>query len=211
MPAPWRDISLPVAADSVAWAGLPAPRLSWLARIADGDSVSVGQLDCCLHTGTHADAPLHVLRDGTAAEQLDVGAFIGPALVLRTTDPEAITERELAAAGLEQRRPERLLIATPAQYDGRHFPERVPHLAPEAAEFLVHLGVRLVGVNVPSLDPLDSRAMAAHRLLFAGGTCILENLALSGIEAGDHELVAPPLAVVGGDAAPVRALLRRLA
>ena len=74
----------------------------------------------------------------------------------------------------------------------------------------MRLGVRLVGVNGPSLDPLDSRSMDAHKILFAGGACILENLALSGIDAGDYELVAPPLAIVGGDAAPVRALLRRL-
>lgn len=206
----WRDISLPIGPDSVAWAGLARPRLTWLARIHDGDSVSVGQLDCCLHTGTHADAPVHVLRDGTAAELLDVAAFVGLAVVVRTEDPGAITEAELVAAGLEHRRPQRLLIATPVQYDGRNFPARIPHLEPSAAEFLVHLGVRLVGVNVPSIDPLDSRTMDAHQILFGAGACILENLALTDVEAGDHELVAPPLAVVGGDAAPVRALLRRL-
>jgi arylformamidase len=209
MAAPWRDISLPIGADSSAWAGLAAPRLSWLARIADGAAVNVGQLDCCLHTGTHADAPLHVLGDGAPAERLDVSAFLGAAVVVRTEDPDLIREAELVAAGLGRRRPERVLIATPAQYDGRHFPSRIPHLEPAAAELLVHLGVRLVGVNVPSLDPLDSQTMDAHRILFGGGACVLENLALAAVAAGDYELVAPPLAVVGGDAAPVRALLRR--
>ena len=210
MAHPWIDVSLPIAPDACAWAGLAPPRLSLVARIDAGAAVNVGALDCCLHTGTHADAPFHVLAEGAPAERLDVGAYIGPAWVIRTDDSSAITVDELRAAGVERLRPERLLVATPAQYDGVHFPARIPHLAAEAAELLVALGVRLVGVNVPSLDPLDSKTLDAHKILFAGGVAVLENLALSGVEAGAHELVAPPLAVVGGDAAPVRALVRRL-
>ena len=211
MTVPWLDITLPIAPSSVAWAGLAPPRLAFLARIDAGAAVNVGQLDCCLHSGTHADAPFHVLAAGAAAEQLDVSAYIGPALVVRTEDPAAITVTALRAAGVERLRPERLLVATPRQYDGTTFPERVTHLAPDAAELLVALGVRLVGVNVPSLDPLDSRTMDAHKILFAAGVSVLENLALANTVPGHYELVAPPLAVVGGDAAPVRALIRSLA
>jgi arylformamidase len=206
---PWLDITLPIAPDACAWAGLAGPRLSFLTRIDGGAAVNVGQIDCCLHTGTHADAPFHVLAAGATAERLDVSAYLGPALVVRTADPSAITVAELRAAGVERLRPERLLVATPAQYDGVHFPARVPHLAADAAELLVALGVRLVGVNVPSLDPLDSKTLDAHKLLFAGGIAVLENLALTGVRPGPYELVAQPLSVVGGDAAPVRALLRR--
>jgi arylformamidase len=70
--------------------------------------------------------------------------------------------------------------------------------------------VRLVGVNTPSLDPLDSKSLEAHKVIFAGHAVVLENLALHDVDPGAYELVAPPLAVVGGDAAPVRALMRRL-
>jgi arylformamidase len=207
----WRDISLPLAPDSQAWTGLAPPRLRWLARIAEGAAVNVGRLDCCLHTGTHADAPLHVDRRGAPAERLDVEAFVGRAHVLRTEDPESISEAELRALGVARLRPERLLIATPRQFDGLDFPDRVPHLEAAAAELLAGLGLRLVGVNVPSLDPLDSRAMTAHHLLFAAGAAVVENLDLRQLPAGAYELVAPPLAVVGGDAAPLRALVRPLA
>jgi arylformamidase len=210
MGEPWRDVTLPLGPDSVAWAGLPRPSLRPVARIDDGDAVNVAYLDCCLHSGTHADAPRHVRAGGASAERLDPAAFVGPALVVRTDDPAGITRAALLTTGVERLRPERLLVATPLQYDGRTFPERIPHLAPDAAELLVWLGLRLVGVNVPSLDPLDSTTLDAHRLLFDGGALVLENLALAGIEPGAYELVAPPLAIVGGDAAPVRALLRRL-
>ena len=54
----------------------------------------------------------------------------------------------------------------------------------------------------PSLD--------AHHALLEGGVAILENLDLSKVPAGDYELIALPLKIAGGDAAPVRAVLRPL-
>jgi arylformamidase len=207
----WIDATLPLAADSVAWTGLPTPRLTWKARIAEGASVNVGQLDCSLHTGTHTDAPLHV-RDGAApVDRLDPLPFLGPALLVRTADRSAITLAELEALGVADARPARLLIATPEQYDGVHFPTRIPHLDGEAADWLAReIGVRLVGVNVPSVDPLDSRDLPAHHALFRGGAMLVENLQLAGLPAGRYELAAPPLAITCADAAPLRALVRPL-
>ena len=212
MPGNWIDISLPIEPESTAWSGLPGPSLRPLTRIEDGAAVRVGQLDCCLHTGTHADAPSHVLADGQTVDRLDPAAFLGPALLVRIEGRDRIGLDELRRIGLDGRRgrPEtaRILVATPEPYDGRHFPKRIPHLEPEAAEFLIWLGARLVGVDQPSIDPLDSKAMPAHKLLFASGACLLENLDLGGLAPGAYELAAAPIRIRGADAAPVRALLR---
>jgi len=211
----WHDLTLPIAPDSVAWGGVPSPRLSFLARIDAGAAVNVGRLDCCLHTGTHADAPLHVTPGGDAVDRLDPDLFIGPALVVRTDDPESVTVDALRAAGIDGRGPAsdagppaRVLIATPRQYDGVRFPDTIPHLTPAAARYLAERGVRLVGVNVPSLDPLDSKTMDAHKVVFAAGMGVLENLDLRGIAPGWYDLVAVPIRVAGADAAPVRAVAR---
>jgi len=209
----WIDITLPIDADAVAWAGLDRPRLSLLGDMRAGASVNVSQLDCCLHTGTHADAPWHVDLGGATIDRVDPRLYLGPAWVLATADPERISRAELVerlpGARRHEPRLERLLVATPQPYDGRHFPARVPALDPEAAEWLLWLGVRLFGVNVPSVDPLDSKTMVSHRLLFAAGAGLLENLDLSGVVPNRaYWLAAPPLKVVGADAAPVRALVR---
>ncbi len=205
----WIDISLPIdAGRSIAWSGIGAPELVRLADIAEGDSVTVGQLTICLHTGTHADAPKHVGRDGASIERLDPSRFIGPALIVKTSDRNSIRLEELHALGFATSRPERLLIATPCQYDGENFPQAVPHLEVESARWLSEIGVRLIGVNVPSVDPLDSRTLEAHHALFDSGVHILENLVLEGLAPGEYDLVALPLPVVGGDASPVRALVR---
>lgn len=213
--ATWTDITLPIAADSVAWAGLDRPRLPLLGDMRAGASVNVGQLDCCLHTGTHADAPWHVDLGGATIDHVDPSLYLGPAWIVATSDPARISRAELVdrlpGARRHDPRLERLLVATPQPYDGRHFPARVPALDAEAAEWLLWLGVRLLGVNVPSVDPLDSKTMDSHRLLFAAGAGVLENLDLSDVEPDRaYWLAAPPLKVVGADAAPVRALVRPL-
>ena len=66
-------------------------------------------------------------------------------------------------------------------------------------------------MDAPSVDARDSKTLAVHRALFGGGAVVLENLDLTEVEAGDYELTAYPLKIAGLDAAPVRAVLRRLA
>jgi arylformamidase len=68
----------------------------------------------------------------------------------------------------------------------------------------------LVGTDAPSVDPLASETLGAHRALIAAGVAIVEGLALAGIEPGRYEFVAFPLRWVGADASPVRAALRRI-
>jgi arylformamidase len=82
-----------------------------------------------------------------------------------------------------------------------------PPLTPEAAEALVQSGLRLYGTDAPSVDPVDSAGMAAHRALGAAGLPILENLDLSRVEPGDYDLLALPVKLAGAEAAPVRAVL----
>jgi len=67
----------------------------------------------------------------------------------------------------------------------------------------------LLGVDVPSVDVLDSQELPNHHALARNQIAILESLNLKGVEEGLYDLVAAPLKVVGGDAAPVRALLMR--
>lgn len=207
----WIDISLPITPASVPWAGLAGPVVAPIARIADGDSVNVGILTACLHTATHADAPLHVDADGAAIDAVDLAPYLGPARLVRLAGGDAITVDALVAAGLpaEGEWPPRLLVATGRPFDGERWPAAVPHWEAAAAMACVARGVRLVGVDVPSVDPLDSRLLAAHHVFIDGRIAILENLRLDALAAGDYWLCAVPLAIAGGDASPVRAVVRR--
>ena len=79
-----------------------------------------------------------------------------------------------------------------------------------AIAILAERGVRLIGVDAPSLDPEDSKSMDAHHAVQAADMRILEGLVLDEVPPGDYELIALPLRLVGLDSSPVRAVLREL-
>lgn len=204
------DISRPLSTTLAPWPG-DTPfthRLTW--RIADGAAVNVGAITMGTHNGSHADAPLHYLPDGTPIDALDPGLFVGPAVVADVTAAGwTITRADLAdaARALADGVP-RLLLKTGAWPDSARFPERLPLLAPDVPAWLGEHGVRLLGLDVPSVDGIDSKDLPIHHALAQSGICILESLDLSAVSAGVYELIALPLRIVGGDASPVRAVLK---
>ena len=78
----------------------------------------------------------------------------------------------------------------------------------ECARALLGRGLRLLGVDAPSVDERESKALPVHHMLFAGNACILENLDLRRVPPGEYDLIAFPLKLMGLDAAPVRAVLK---
>lgn len=207
------DISRPLSTALAPWPG-DTPfvhRLTW--RIADGAACNVGAVSMGTHNGTHADAPFHYLADGAPIDQLDPALFVGPAVVADvTTAGWTITREALADAAplLANGGVPRLLLKTGAWPDSARFPARLPLLAPDVPAWLAAQGVRLLGLDVPSVDAIDSKDLPIHHALARAGVLILESLDLTGITAGRYELIALPLRIVDGDASPVRAVLRPL-
>jgi len=201
------DVSVAVRVGTPEWPGDAPFDCGWTARIADGASVNLSSTSGSPHVGTHADAPLHVHDGWPASEALPLGAFLGDALVLDVSDaatgPMAITPDDLRLAGVE-----RLLLRTGRTIATGRFPADWPVLSAETAAALARRGVRLVGVDAPSVDARESKSLEVHRALFAGGAFVLENLDLRDVPEGRYELIALPQRLVGLDAAPVRAVLR---
>lgn len=201
------DISVLVRVGTPEWPGDVPFSCGWTGRLADGDSVNLSHIAGSPHVGTHADAPLHV-RDGwPASDDLPLEPFLGPVLVLDVSGappgPLHLSARDSRLAGCE-----RLLLRTGRSIAGGSFPDEWPVLTAATAAALAARGIRLVGVDAPSVDARTSRTLDVHHALFAGGAYLLENLDLRGVESGRYELVAPPQRLAGLDAAPVRALLR---
>jgi arylformamidase len=202
------DISILVNASTPEWPG-DTPfscRLSW--EIARGDSVNVSCLNGSPHVGTHADAPFHVDSAWPASETLDLAAFTGPAVVVdvNTLDgPLSVESLGIGALPVE-----RLLLRTDRSIAGGTFPSGWPWLDVSAVESLLERGLLLLGVDAPSVDSRKSTTLDVHRALFRRGAGVLENLDLRNVAAGPYHLTAFPLRLDGLDAAPVRAVLRRL-
>ena len=199
-----RDISRPLAADTAGWPGdVPfAFALSW--QQSTGASVNVGAVSTSVHAGTHCDAPFHTDSGGATVERLPLDAFVGPAWVADVAGAESW---QSALEALDFSAAPRVLIRTGGWPDSRHFPESVPVMEPTLPAWLAARGVVLVGVDVPSVDALDSKALANHYALQAAGIAIVEGLWLDGVTPGRYQFVGLPLPVVGADGSPIRAVL----
>ena len=109
--------------------------------------------------------------------------------------------------GIDLRPTPRLLLRTGGWPDPSRFPERIPVMEPDLPAFLRQQGVVLVGLDVPSVDQIDSVELPVHHALSEAGIRILESLRLAGVPEGTYELVALPLRLGGADGSPVRAVL----
>ncbi|MGW6191918.1 arylformamidase [Bacillus cereus] len=202
----WIDISQPLNNDIATWPG-DTPfsyEVSWAKK--DSGSVNVGKLTMSIHTGTHIDAPFHFDNDGKKVLDLDIQVYVGIARVIDVSGIESIGKKELERFNLEG--VERLLLRTSSHGKAQEFPEEIPYLCADIADFLSSKGIRLIGVDVPSVDPLDDKELTAHHQLFKHGIHILENVVLDHVADGDYELIALPLALTDADGSPVRAVIR---
>ncbi|MGG3672836.1 arylformamidase [Bacillus nitratireducens] len=202
----WIDISQPLNNDIATWPG-DTPfsyEVSWSKE--NSGSVNVGKLTMSIHTGTHIDAPFHFDNDGKKVLDIDIDVYVGTARVIDVSGLESIGKKELESFNLEG--VERLLLRTSSHGKANEFPDVIPHLRADIAPFLSEKGIRLIGVDVPSVDPLDDKELAAHHQLFKHGIHILENVVLDHVVDGDYELIALPLALTDADGSPVRAVIR---
>lgn len=202
------DITPPIRPGIPVWPGDTeyGAELTW--AIARGDSVNVSAMTSTPHLGAHADAPFHVAEDGATVAELPLEPFLGPCRVVEVPPEPLILPEHLPGVDLGD--PPRLLLKTGSVGDRSRFPERFSALSPELARAMGEAGALLVGLDTPSVDPFDSKDLAAHHALVAGGVVNLEGLLLADVPPGVYELIALPLRLEGLDASPVRAVLRTL-
>ncbi|WP_217589751.1 arylformamidase [Lentibacillus saliphilus] len=204
----WIDISQPLSNDIAHWPGDTPFHYETTYSKSHTGSVNIGQITTSLHCGTHVDAPFHFDNDGATIDQLDINLYIGRAKVIDVSQydpitPDALTEVDLSCV-------ERVLFRTALPNNPHRFPEHMPTFDPALASFLKDQGIRLFGIDMPSVDPVDSKTLDMHHALYDHDIVILENLMLDHVHPGNYELIALPLSIVGADGSPVRAVIKPL-
>ncbi|MBI2718340.1 MAG: arylformamidase [Rhizobiales bacterium] len=203
------DISQPLAPGMARFPGDAPYEERQTFAIGPGCPVNVARVAFSSHCGTHADAPLHYDAKGVAIGGLGLDPFVGPCRVIDARGSSALCGPEAVARFLGGV-PPRVLLRLMDGWDPRVWPTGFRALAAETVELLAARGVTLVGIDTPSVDPETSKALPAHTAARAADMRILENLVLAHVAPGDYELIALPLRFENLDAAPVRAVLRRL-
>ena len=201
------DITPAISSALAVWPGDTPPTREVVLDLARGDTVTLATLRSTVHAGAHADAPSHFRQGAPAIDQQPIELYLGPCQVVRVAIPRG--QRIGPEALTQWIRAERLLFATGTFPDPTHFNEDFAAFAPELIAALSARGVKLIGIDTPSVDLFASKDLPAHHACLRLEMAILEGLVLEGVPEGEYELIALPLKLEGFDASPVRAVLRR--
>jgi arylformamidase len=199
------DLSPKLHAGTAVWPGDVSLRRDVALGWATGDHLELSSITTTVHVGAHADAPSHYVPDGATIEARPLERYLGPCEVIRVTVGRG--ERVLPAHLPGPPRAARVLLHTGTFPDPDTFSTDFAALSPELIHHLADHGVVLVGLDTPSVDPFDSKALESHHALADRDLAVLEGLLLDHVAPGLYTLVALPLPLVGADASPVRAVL----
>jgi arylformamidase len=160
-----------------------------------------------LHTGTHVDAPLHMIVDGETIDSLDLAKVVTKCRVLDLTNAEEkISRRHLLDKSI--RKGEFVLLKTLNSFrdilEGNFI-----YLDHDGADYLRSVGVSGVGIDALGIERAQPDH-PTHKTLMEAGIVIIEGLRLADVSEGEYILSAAPLKIAGAEAAPARAVLIEL-
>ena len=208
-PTLW-DIS-PVLSPAIpVWPGDTAFSAATTWQMDEHCPVQVSQFTLSTHTGAHCDAPSHYAAGGASIDAVALDHYLGPCRVIDCVGVTGLVEPRHVAAALDGV-PPRVLLRTYATAPQTQWDTGFAAVASATIDLLAAHGVRLIGIDTPSIDPQASKTMDSHNAVRRHGMAILEGIVLDQVAAGDYELIALPLKLAGLDASPVRAVLRALA
>ncbi|MBX9879301.1 MAG: cyclase family protein [Candidatus Obscuribacterales bacterium] len=205
------DISIPISAKTACFPGDTPFSKETTVTLGKDSCFNLTKLTMSPHVGTHADAPVHVkgsldsLR-GTAG-LMKLAAFIGPATVIDLAPFQGEISLAATKDKLDKANVERVLFRTAKSLRYEVFENNYSYLSVELVQYLASKGTKLIGLDTPSVDHINSKTLAAHHELIKAGMCWLENLDLTSVSEGNYFLVAPPLKFMELEASPVRAVL----
>ncbi|MDQ0430216.1 arylformamidase [Planomicrobium stackebrandtii] len=198
------DISMELSNGTPEWPGdMPFSYELSVTKEQSG-SVNVGKLQSSTHVGTHVDAPFHYDDDGIKIDELPLDIYLSKAQVVDVSGLSTISAADLVS--LEEG-VTTLLLKTVAWKDRSRFPETWPVFDESIAKWMEDNGVKLLGVDVPSVDPETSKELPMHQAMNRHQRFILEGIVLDDVAEGVYRLAALPLKIKGAEGSPVRAIL----
>ncbi len=207
------DITPKISPGINVWPGDVSFSQKWTCRLDQGASVNLSSLESTVHLGAHADAPLHYDVHGKDISEVDLNNYLGPCLLVDASNSNRDKDGRLLPEVLKflpANLPERVLYKTEATFFNRPYEDGFASLHPDIVHALADKGVKLIGIDTPSVDPLEDKKLLSHNAFRERGLLILEGLKLDEVPPGMYELIALPLPLVGFDASPVRAILREI-
>lgn len=194
------DISLPYRNKMATYLGdLPYEEYEYKSHEKDG--VHIMRIMMETHSGTHFDAPYHMLKDGRKADEIKLENFMGKASVI-TVDSNSIEPEDI---------PKKLesIVLFHTKNSGMYtseFRKDFVYLTSDGVAQLVERNIKLVGIDYLSIEQFGSKNFDAHKVLMKNNIIIVEGLYLANVPDGIYDFICLPLKMQF-DGAPCRAVL----
>ncbi|GGI42635.1 cyclase family protein [Mammaliicoccus stepanovicii] len=202
----WIDITQTLTNDIAHWPGDEPFRFEFSATKEETGSVNIGSISTSTHIGTHMDAPFHFDDDGIKIDEIDVNKLIGEATLIEILDQDIITADTLKNYDIKG---SIIMIKTKEQANAHIFPQNVPVLNEEAIKYLSSIGVCVFGIDVASVDDIDSKTLNNHHAFNRYNIINIENLLLEHVSSGYYDFIGLPLNIKGADGSPIRAVINK--
>ncbi|MBE0685445.1 MAG: cyclase family protein [Anaerolineaceae bacterium] len=204
------DVTLPIKNFMPVWPGDPQVDNQLVSSMEEGEEANVTIIRMSAHTGTHIDAPIHFVKSGKAIEALDLNTLLGEVEVIEIDYRVKQIDVLLLEKFSRPQWPQRVIFKTNNSnlrlLEKDFFYQNFTALLPDAAEYLVQNGVKLVGIDYLSIAPFKNGS-ETHIMLLQKDVIVIEGLNLSDVSAGIYDLIALPILLEGADGAPARVLL----
>lgn len=203
------DLSHVLSPRTQVYPGDPVPVFTPHATVA-ADGFDLLRVDMGSQTGTHVDAPRHIVADGAPVDELAVELFVGRGVLLDVRGrvaPRSVITPDMWGEPVLGPGDIALVHTGWSRYFGADHYFEHPVLGIEACRWLLDRGVRTIGIDAPSVDPTGDTDLDAHHVLAGAGAVICENLRnLDAIDFADPFVSLLPIPLEGADGAPVRAV-----
>lgn len=202
------DISMTIRKEMLVYKGKDEirPRLTTVRDFSQGDAHE-SELQMNVHTGTHVDAPLHMLEDGENANLFFAeNPFYKSKLLDLTGLEEKITAADLKEFDIEKN--SFIILKTKNSKPGflEKTPEKFIYLAESGADYLIGKSIKGVGIDTNGIERSQSEH-PTHKKLLSEKIMILEGLRLNKVPAGDYIMLLSLLKIADSDGLPGRAYL----
>lgn len=179
------------------------PKITVVSDFTTGSSYS-SVISMNLHTGTHIDAPLHMIEGGATFETIDITRLITDCTVFDFTDvKDRITADDLKTKDIK---PGSFILLKTRNSFYEGFDDNFVFVDKTGAEYLKTLQITGVGIDSLGIERAQPDH-ETHKILMGHGIIILEGLRLADIKEGSYKMLALPLKLHGTEASPARVVL----
>lgn len=202
------DMTHTITPEIPVYPGTPAPVLTPACTLTRNGFRETA-LSLSSHTGTHMDAPAHLLAEGRTLDQMPMSQFSGRATVLDVSGQGPVITEEFLQSNYDAIHcADYILFYTgwEERWGSESFLEDAFPVPDEAAaKYLISRGLKGVGTDAISIDRMESK-LPIHRILLKDSVLILENLCLKKVRGRkDFLFFALPMKFQDTDGAPIRA------